>query len=254
MIYNKHNYLNKNLKYIKNAIIREYDMKNAGLSILKHLEIISIKEYNKLMNNYEKHERDMLVGKFLGKNSDVSQALMEGFIDARKEFFEVNDIQDDEVLSIKKDAIFLINKIPKIEQVNDDYLFRKKNEYTTYINLRGKEFYYDILSDNYDIKGFQEEIYNKQKNYLFEFVKECLKLHSENKKDELFVKLLEFKNDFVKRNLPIEYYRDITENCFLFNHNGIYLSLEETKDINSEYLFIDNNLNFILELISNILS
>lgn len=256
-LYKKHNYLNKDLKYIKNAIIREYDMKNAGLSILKHNELISLKEYNKLMNNYEKHERDVIVGKFLGENTEISNELMKGFIEARKEFFELNEIENSDVLSIKKDAIFLINKIPKYQQINDDYLFRNKNEYTSYINLKGKEFYYSVMNDKLDIKGFSKDIINNQKDYLFKFVKECLKIDSDNQSDNLFIKLLEFKNDFLERNLDNDYYRDIIENQYLFSYSKCYtLSLNDIdEDLkHGEYLNISNNLNFILELISNLLA
>lgn len=256
-LYRKHNYLNKDLKYIKNAIIREYDMKNAGLSILKHKDLISLKTYDKLMNKYNKHDRDVIVGKFLGENKDISKELMNGFIEARKEFFEINEIKNSDVLSIKKDAIFLINKVPKIQQINDDYLFRNKNEYSSYINLKGKEFYYSIMDDSLEIKGFSKDIIDSQKDYLFKFVKNCLKLDSDNESENLFIKLLEFKNDFLEKSLDIGYYKDIIENKFLFSYKDcstLVLDIIDENLKNSEFLDISNNLNFILELISNLLA
>lgn len=257
-LFEKHNYLNKNIKYIKNATIREYDMKNAGLSILKHEELISEEEYNILMNKYEKQERNIIVGKFLGKNEDISIELMKGFQRARQEFFDINNINESDILSIKKDAIFLINCIPDVEQVNEDYLFRLKNEYTSYINIRQKEFYYSIFNDKLDIKGFDKEIIDNQKDYLFKFLKECLKLDADGMNDKLFIKLLEFKNDFLEKKLPKEYYRDISTNSYLFayrKNNLNFLSMKEIDDntFRNPFLYLDNNLNFIIELISNLL-
>ena len=126
----KHNYLNKDIKYIKNGLIQEYDMKNGGISILYHKNILSQDDYDYLMNDLNKQERNITIGKWLKDNSDITPELMNGFKEARELFFEMNNIKDSEVLSIKKDAIFLIGKSIDIEQVNEDYLFRKKNEYT----------------------------------------------------------------------------------------------------------------------------
>lgn len=254
-IWEKHNYLNKDIKFIKNSIIREYDMQNAGLSILKHNELISEDDYNSIMK-LEKHKRNVIVGKFLKDNSDISKALMEGFTEARKIFFEMNNIEDYEVLSIKKDAIFLINKTPSVTQINEDYLFRKKNEYNSYLNIRNKEFYYSELEKELTIKGLSEDILLSQKDYLLKFIQECLELISLNKRDDLFVKLLEFKNDFIEKKLDVNYYRDIDSNNFVFESQGILLDLNELKNINIEnckYLSITNNLKFVMELIVNIL-
>lgn len=254
--YEKHNYLNKNIKYINNSIIREYDMKNAGPSILLHYELISQKEYDGLMK-LDKHTRSVTVGKFLKVNPEISEALMEGFVEMRKEFFNLNNIEDSDILSIKKDAIFLINTIPKVTQINEECLFRNKNEYTSYLNIRNKEFYYDSLTDNFEIKGLPKEVVKSQEEFFIKFIKECIKLGSQNKKEELFIKFLEFKNSFINKELDIEFYRDITTNKFIFTHNNYILSLDDMKNISlkeNKYISIENNLNFLLEMISDMLS
>lgn len=256
ILYKKHNYLNKDIKFINNSRIYEYDMKNAGLSILKHYKLISLSQYNNLMENYDKHSRDVIVGKFLRKNKKVSERLMELFIDCRGQFFEDNQISNEEVLSIKKDAIFLINKKPIVTRLNEDCMFRLKHEYNSYIYLMNKEFYYNLSKDELDIKGFSDEIKDFHSEYLFKFVKECLKLKIMNQEDELFIKLLEFKDDFINKRLNINYYKDLITNTFIFENKkfGImyetdYLNENDSRD----YLLIDNNLNFIIELINNIL-
>lgn len=255
-VYEKHNYLNKGIKYIKNAVITEYDMKNGGISILKHEGYLSDEDYNYLMNDLDKHQRNVEIGIWLKDQPEVSKGLMEGFREARRLFFEANNIQDSEVLTIKKDAIFLIDKFIDVEQVNEDYLFRKKNQYTSYINLSGKEFYYNLMEDIFDIKGFPEETLKRQENYLFKFVKECLKLDADGKSEELFVKLLEFKNDYVTKNLPVEYYYDILFNGYLFKYEDHNVMLDQiNKDLlNNEYFNFNSNLNLIIELISNLLN
>lgn len=252
-LYENHNFLNKDIKYIKDSIITEYDMQNAGLSILLHEGLITQKNYDKLMNNYDKHDRDVVVGKFLKNHPKISKELMEGFVSARKEFFEVNEIDDMDVLSIKKDAIFLVNRSVNQTKINEDYNFRVKNQYNCYMNIRGKEFYYSTDTDELTVKGISTEIISNQENYLLQFIKDCLRLDLTNQKDRLFEKLLVFKNDFLTFNLDKEFYRDITTNSFILTNGKYFLELANISDI-SEYintLFNKNNLNFIIEMISN---
>lgn len=251
----KHNYTNKEIKYIKNGVITEYDMKNGGPSILKHKKLITDEEYDYLMS-LDKLTCNIEVGNWLKDNKEVSIELMNGFREAREELFEKNDIQDDEVLSIKKDAVFLINKTLEKEQLNPDYLFRKKNQYTTYINLNNKEFYYNIFNDKFDIKGFSDKVLEKQNDHLFKFIKDIIKKDSDNLKDEVFLDLLEFKNSFIKKELPKEYYYDVVIGGYLFTYQKNYLQLDEINDelLTNNYLSIDNNLNMILTLISNLYS
>jgi len=252
-LYIKHNYLNKNIKYIKNAIIKEYDMKNGGLSILYNKNFITKKKYEYYLS-LDKNKRNIEIGLWLKKNKEANKGLMEGFKEARQLFFEVNEITDKDVLSIKKDAIFLIDKEIKVEQVNDNYLFRNKNDYSSYINLNGKEFYYSIMDDILDVKGFQEEVVNIQKDYLFKFIKECLKLDADGNQEKLLIKLLEFKDDFLSKSLDYHYYYDINYNGYIFNMDNSFLSMKDINEdiLKNDYLIMNNNLNIIIELISNI--
>lgn len=257
-IYMKHNYLNKNIKYIKNGVITEYDMKNGGISILHHNKYITEKEFEYL-NSLDKLEKNVIVGKWLKDNPDISKALMEGFIEAREIFFEENEIEDSQVLAIKKDAIFLIDKIVDKEVLNEDYTFRKKNQYTSYIKLSNNEFYYSLQKDILDIKGFDENVKEKQKDHLFKFIKECLELDANGKDEELFIKLLEFKDSFVNKKLPLEYYYDIKFGGYLFKYENFHMLVKDEDTINRDminekYFNFNINLNLILELISILLN
>src|SRR5690606_18081729 len=104
-----------------------------------HNKILSNEIVNKL-NRMDKLKKNILVGKFLRDNPNVNSFLMEEFIRIRKELFEINNIEVDDVLSIKKDAIFIVNKRLRNLNLNDDYKFQEKNKYTSYINIAGKEF------------------------------------------------------------------------------------------------------------------
>ena len=43
-LYTKTNYLNKNIDYLLNTDIREYDLKSAGLSLIKYFKLLPEKD------------------------------------------------------------------------------------------------------------------------------------------------------------------------------------------------------------------
>lgn len=244
MIYNKHNYINKNVLSIRDVYIREYDIKSAGLNIIYHKNYITEKEYN-ILKNMDKTKRNVTIGKWLRSNKEVNKVMMDEFIEIRRKFFEANEIQDDEVLSIKKDAIFLVNK----EVFNldiDGYIFMKKHEYTDYFRIDNIEFYYDKYNDKLDIKGVPEESKNEN-NPLIKVTKELFKLGKN--KDSIFRLLIELKTNYLEFKLDKEYYKDLLTNTYNFDICGNLRSLDEIPDDLKQYADINNNLAFINELI-----
>lgn len=252
-IYIKHNYLNKDIEFINNSSIIEYDMKNAGLSIIYHNGIISKKDYDYLMG-LDKLERNIVIGKYLIKHSDVNQFIMDEFINIRKNFFDINNIKFEEVLSIKKDSITLINRFPNNLIIDNFYEFRVKGTYKSYININNKEHYLDSNNNILITKGYSEETKKIQNKYLFNFIKNCLKYKLVNDNDQLFQYCIIFKNDFLMFNLEKEYYLDILVNKYIINiFNDIYYLNDINDEFDKKNLMINNNLNFIISCINKVL-
>lgn len=99
----KNNYTNKDLKYIKNTIITEYDMESAGMNILTELGYFSEEDRKKLLS-MDKLKRNVLIGKMLRKNPKMMEDLEKGFAEARRIFFQVNNIDEYDVVSVKRDS------------------------------------------------------------------------------------------------------------------------------------------------------
>ena len=251
-LYNKHNYLNKDIKFINNESIIEYDMKNAGINILLYNNILNDNDFKKLMS-LSKLDRNISVGKFLKNNPDVNEFLINEFINIRKDFFNLNNIEDNNVLSIKKDAVVLINKTASVTKLNDFYEFLPKEKSNSYININNKEHYYNIENNLLITKGYSEEVKMFQKDYIFKFLSECLLLLSVHNKDNLFEKCIVFKDNYVKKNLDFGYYKDIYLNKYIFQINSyLFEKLVVDKELLT-YCNINNNLNFIIELFNTIL-
>ena len=251
-LYLKHNYTNKGLVYLKNNIIREYDMVNAGMNILFRNGVFTEEEYNQF-NQMKKLEKNILVGKFLKKHPDINEALINEFIVIRKELFESNGIKDDDILSIKKDAVFVINKKLSNLELNEHYMFKEKNKYIAYINIDKKEFYYNIERRNFDIKGYSDFIKKFHKDYLFKTLEELIYLDINNEKNMVFEKLIQFKYNFLEKQMEKGYYLDLVQERYIFESIGQMFGLNDINDELKPYCFINNNLNFILRVINILL-
>jgi hypothetical protein len=248
-LHQKHNYLNKGIAYLKNNIVREYDMVNAGINILRQNGVFSQEEYDRL-NGMEKLEKNVLVGKFLKNNPDINEALTEEFVEVRRMLFESNGLDDSDILSVKKDAVFIVDKKLTNLKLSEFYEFKEKNKYIGFMNVGGKEFYHRGMDRSLDIKGYSKHIKNHHMNYLFKELEELMFLDSKDEKNMVFEKLIQLKYRFVTRDLDPGYYLDLTKGKYIFEYGGIMLETDGLDESLSEHCFIQNNLGFILRVIN----
>lgn len=245
ILYNKHNYINKNVRTIRGAYIREYDIKSAGLNIIYNKKLITEDEYKQLMS-MEKLKRNIVIGKWLQKNPEVNQIMMNEFIRIRKMFFEANNLSDDDILSIKKDAIIVINK--KLTKLKfENYEFVLKEEYTDFLLLDRVEYYYNKYTKKLDVKGLPKEVKAFQEDVYFSLIKEIFQTTNKN---DMYKKFLIFKDDFIEFKLPKEYYKDIYENVYIFKFSNMYRGLDNIEDYMIKEVDISRNLTFINNLIT----
>ena len=130
---------NKNIYKLANQVIIEYDLKSANTSLCKEYGLLP-KETIKEIEELPKKERVVRIGKLMRKDKTFTQNLKKAFIDIRRRFFEENQIEDEDILAIKKDAIFCLKEV-KYTDFGECY-FSDKNRYTSYMYLNGFEFYY----------------------------------------------------------------------------------------------------------------
>lgn len=209
-LYIKDMYLNKNISYITNKVIVEYDLKSANTSLCREYRLLDDDIIDKIENNPKK-KRVVIIGKIQRNNVAFKNAFKESFIDIRKRFFEANNIKDEDILSIKKDAIFCLK-----ECIVTDFgkcHFIKKNFYTSYMYLNNLEIYYNsrgkvIGSPIIDVKGIDDEVLEYHNDYMIKFLK-ILFNHMETSSKST---TLEFYKRFVDRykhlKLEVGYYRE----------------------------------------------
>ena len=199
-------------------------MKEAGFSLTKEFKLLD-KNIIEKFEKFRKERRTIELGKIERDNPEYRDAKKEAFKIARQMFFEANNIDTCDIISIKKDAI-LTTKTCKQQEFGKFIYFRPKNFYTSYIYLGNRlEFYYN--PNQLDVKGISNENLEYHKDYMIKFIK--LYFHKMETEDDVTV--IEFMKRFISRyklrELELGYYRQ-------FNHESNYV-VQETGDTFMDY-------------------
>jgi hypothetical protein len=254
-IYKKDQYLNENVPFIISNMIREYDIHSAGLNILFWKKAITKREYERL-SSLDKIERNIQIGLMMRSNSKLTDILKAGFEEVRCLFLQANKLTEDDILSIKKDALFIINKRPTqttIEQIE----FINKNTYTSYYYLNKLEFYYYIRDDRIDVKGISDITLQQHKDYFISFLKTIFRLAERSEARIIRKKIREFSEDYKKLKLDVEYYRELNYDSLFkiynFQINGELLAMDSIDKSMLNDGFVDisyNYMSYIVPLIN----
>lgn len=227
----KHNLYTKPIMYAINEIY-EYDIAKANISILLDKGMITQNDYNMYLQ-MPKINREIAIGN-LQKQPVYSKALSEGFEWSRKCLIESNSLTDDDILSIKKDAMYVFKKLHHTRFGNIEFTLR--GMYHMYIKCGNLEIYYsmneiDDSGDIIDIKGINDSKLELHSAYL-SFLTYILKMVIKNNTKGAITELLSFMNKYDNRELPIDYYRELNaESMFSLNKYGVMFIDESYKPV-----------------------
>ena len=249
MLYEKDSYKNPNIVVVFGKRIYEHDLRSAGFNISREYKLLSDSEINRLLH-LPKKERQIAIGLLMRKDSTYKENLKKGFINARKFLFESNNLQDDDIITIKKDAIFTLKKCNITTQGFIE--FRIKNIYSSYIRLGYMEIFYNSGTDVFEVKGMDDENVKLHNNGILKFLKKYI-LWMENRDTNVMSKLMRFVNRYKKYDLPSNYYRTFDSNSqFVEKDNDTILDyiLDEYNDDNVKNLDITYNyMNVIVPIV-----
>jgi len=199
----KSNYLTKVRPFIFNAKIYEYDIHSAGLSLMEYYKLTDKSVINEL-KSMDKYKRNVLIGNMQRKDASFKDSLSKAFCDIRKEFYDVNDLEFDDIVSVKKDAIFTTKKCNA--RIFDCVEFVVKNEYTSYCQLKNLEFYYN--DEKLDVKGIDETSLDKHTDIL-SMIKSYFNKLEEFGKSNACRYMNRMFTRYKTQILPVGYYREL---------------------------------------------
>lgn len=212
--------------------IRVYDISKANISILHDKGVLASDIYDNLLAA-PKLEREIYMGKFLGSNTEAAKILSDGIIEAKKIFFELNSIEDGEVLEIDNDSVCLIGNKPIYhQQISSHVYFRLAEEYTSYYKVKNiKYFYYANMITKQEVlkpKGLGKAEY-LHVPYMLDFLKELFFTAQFQGVVKAINLLTTFYGNYCSNSLDIGYYRNLNSESYYsfkrFSGYAVYQSM-----------------------------
>lgn len=229
------------------------------MNILYSLGVIDKVTYDNL-STMDKVDRNIQIGYMQRDDKTIKNKLRDGFIEYRRLFFEANDIEDTDIVSIKKDAIFLLRAVNNIKFDSVEYTV--KNIYTSFFKTNFLELYYDSTHNIIDIKGINSSklkdigMYNyfkKHDEFMLKKLKYFFKLKELNPM-RASKEFMQFAVDYKNRELDIEFYRKLsTDPVFVTDietMNGTISLINYDPEFN---INISYNYNYIIKPIGDIM-
>lgn len=238
---------------LRGITIFEYDMVGAGLNVLREKKLVSDSEGERLAS-LSKDKRVIAVGLLCRDNEDILRELENGTKQAVRDFCNLNDITSEDIISIKRDAVYSTRLAKKLK-IGEYLNFREVDRYSSFYNFNGIEIYYSSWKNSTAIKGLGKEIEEAHRAYFLKWFTEIIAL-AEDLQPAKLLQILEMKRlDYLNFKIDVNCYREMN------SHNMFKL-----KDTMRSYnLYVDtfpgipntdityNYMKFVLPMISYVL-
>ena len=220
------NKTNTNIPFIHHESIEEWDIRSANTSLMRYYKLATPKIIEKF-EKMEKQDREPAVGLYLRKNKECAVALEKAFTDIINEFLTANGLDIDmDVISIKKDSVFVRNKVVQCSEFGD-VKFIKKNSYSGCLLIPNYEFYYS--RNSIDVKGISDDVLDLHQDGTLALV--SMMMQESNNWIELNQFMKEYAIAYKTRQLPFNAYREFTSaSKFRVNLYGSEMMMDDIDE------------------------
>lgn len=247
-LYNYMNYSNPS-QYISGRI-QEYDIRSANVSILMKNHIITEDNFNYL-SKLPKLDREKEIGLLIKKDRKYYDIIQDGIKLAKKQLLISNQIQEDQVIRIANDAIYINTPYDLAHRIFDNIEFKIKSTSTVYLNFKSNLLFFIYIDlQNHisiDVKGIGKEKISLHEP-LLGVIGYTVYLIERYGPKEAFDYINQFYQDYIQKQLDISFYRELNGfSCYRINS-----SLSQDYGISSppplEEVDISYNLSILREL------
>ncbi len=223
---------NVNRPIICNSEIIEWDIKSANTSLMREYRLADPTLISKI-ESLNKNKRNIYVGNMMRNDKVFSGKLESAFNDTINQFLQQNNLCEYDIISIKRDAVFVSNHKITHDSIGEYVKFIPKNSYHAFILLKNIEFYFSLTDSHVvDVKGINDETLKKHEKGILEFLFQVVYLLENESKTSLHMYLREFVDAYKRKELPFDYYRH-------FDDNSKYIMYIDLGDGNKEWVEID---------------
>lgn len=239
-------YTNPYIDYMISREIIEYDMRDAGFSLIKKYNLCDEKKIDWL-TRLEKKERHIAIGIMQRDDTEFNKVFQEAFKEGRKLFFEANGLSDKDVLSIRRDAIFTTRLCHHVDF--GELQFSDKQAYTSFFKFGKLEYYFNSDRGS-DIKGINDKKLQLHNDYFLSILNVLFGCIESRDYDKGASILTDFTTYYKRKELDINYYRELNaDSLFRLEDkiNGMTWGIEYIEFKNLPLVDIKFNFNTYLK-------
>lgn len=251
-LYERSLYTNTAIPYLINNEIIEYDIRSAGFNLMKQYKLADESVIEKLQL-LDKKARQIQIGLLRKRDKEFSMRLNDAFVDIRRAFFEANEVQDDDILSIKNDAIFSLKRFRNLTIGRVEFV--EKNTFSSYYYINKIEFYHGSHRDLLEVKGIHADVLELHMDHMLNVLRHVFRGFETNAPAKVIRDMKTFAIEYKRRNLAIEYYRELSRDSYYRIEQkygcGKYIAIEELGNDYIDKLDIGYNyIRYIIPLVS----
>lgn len=200
-MYTKTLWMNPDIEYVFDKNIVEYDMQSASLSVSRRFHLIPDKELDQMVR-MPKEKRTKAIGLRQRDDKEFSENMINGILQTRKEFIEINHLTASEIVTLHSDASIFIQKRPVIADI-DGVPFINKNSWSSYLRYgRVEMFYKDGVID---YKGIPKQMLQQHTLGMNQYLLKIFRM-LEDKDEEIYTFITRFQKQYLQEQLPEYYY------------------------------------------------
>jgi|GEM_PF-824491 len=257
------NYLSPS-RLISGRIV-EYDIKAANISCLRQTGFITEEDYQYLLR-LPKKQREIEIGLRIKQDPKVYTNIQKGIKWAKEQLVTVNNIQEDQIVRIANDAVY-INTLVDLPIIKfGDYIqFVPKSVSNIYLNLNKTIVLLNFHQDgniSVDVKGIADNQIPLHENYIINAIVTCIVYIERSGIQEAVAYLSDLCQHYVRYDLPIGYYREFNAfSCYRIKNifgpynpfNGDTFGADNLNEADKYSLDINYNYSVLRELWSILL-
>lgn len=209
--------------------IQEWDLEKANISVLREANIIDDKEYNHLYN-LPKYDREVTIG-YMRRNQEIENCMKNGITEARRLFFELNNIKDENVLYIDNDSITTVHSFRDMSagyikgQVAPYLNFRVKNKYSSFYRLQTIDFLYytNGVVEQFRLKNVNDQkLKQEHKGYFMDLLLSIAYSAQTSNIENTIDMVRSIYQQYVNRELEVGFYKEFNQQSMFHVLNTEY--------------------------------
>ena len=222
--------------------IAEYDIISAGYSIVVKYKLIDDAAMQSLIAlKDKKFERNLLIGR-LSMNNDLAMRVTRLIDKHITRFIKKNSISDQNIVSIKRDAVFMVAVATRIKLDTSGIKFKLANYYSGFIKIDRMEFYF--LADDIVIKNSHAD---KTNLFLTKVILQTFKMVQQNYPKNRIIDFLDKTQEaFISASLDTGFYKHLKTNEFLVVYKQRTFTVDKIR--NADRRFCLHNVMYFYEL------